>query len=106
MVCPIVKDTLGKGINDGWIKVVDRHTSENFTCSVKSRYRNNSGSWTDYWSGNKLSAGFGSHTQTLGFGQFGHVSGGSHYYVVCEIPKKHPSNGTSYIVSYRVDEKT
>lgn len=103
VVCPITREYLSKSINDGWIKVVDFHPSQNFTCSVKSKHRSNAGGWTNYWSGNRYSAGFGTQTQTLNFGGMGQVSGHSHYYLTCSIPASH-SNGSSYILSYRVDE--
>lgn len=104
VVCPVIKDESTKSIQDGWIKVLDLNKDANFTCSAKSRYRKNDGGWTNYWSGNKYSSGHGTHTQTLGFGGFSQVSGGSHYYIVCTIPKKDPANGASYLISYRVDE--
>ena len=104
VVCPVIKDVMAKHIHDGWMKVVDLHKKENFVCSVKSKYRKDNGTWKNYWSGNKYSKDYGTHTQTLYFGGFGHVSGGSHYYVVCTIPPKDKYNGSSYLMSYRVDE--
>ncbi|MBV1870320.1 MAG: hypothetical protein KUG76_05370 [Gammaproteobacteria bacterium] len=106
VVCPVTKDVFAHNIKSGWIKLVDLSTTENFKCSMHSKNRNANGSWTNFWSGNAYSSGYGTHTQKKSFSGMGHVSSNSNYYVTCTIPKRNATTGSSYIVSYSATENS
>jgi len=105
VICPAVNERLEHPINDGWVKVVDRHETEGFMCAAYSQSRNASSGWSTQFSGWRYSSGANFNTQTLVFnGPFGFKNDVSHYYVLCNIPPTF-NGAASYISSYRIDEQ-
>jgi len=101
--CPAVHDSIASGINNGWVKGIDRHFSSPITCNLNSLYPSGTGLvgwWTSYKSTTGGSAS--SPVETLTFGSLGSAST-AHYYYSCHIPPTY-AGYTSYLMTYRVDE--
>ncbi len=101
--CPAVHDSINFGINNGWVKVLDRHFSNAVTCNLNSLYPSGTG-FAGWWTSNKSSTGgsASSPVETLPFGSLGSAST-AHYYYSCQIPPTY-AGYSSYLMTYRVDE--
>jgi hypothetical protein len=101
--CPAAHDSINYGINNGWVKVLDRHFSSPAQCNLNSLYA--SGSWFfGWWTPFRSSIGgsASSPVETLYFGSLS-SSSTAHYYYSCRVPPTY--NGyVSYLMTYKVDE--
>ena len=99
---PVIHDTIGGHIKWGWVKAIDWHWSSNISARLISIYRNGC-AFYGWFSPTRYTSGSGCHPQHLSFGSLG-ANSISHYYYSCKIPPRYQGR-TSYIVSYRVEEK-
>jgi hypothetical protein len=102
--CPAIHDS-HLGINNGWVRVIDRNYNDPVTCGLIGAYH--SGARLYGWVAGWNSSNGGSATSSsehLPFGSFrSPAHGWAHYYYSCRIPTKY--NGqVSYITSYFVEE--
>lgn len=100
--CPVVRDIMGGDIDDGVVRAIDRHFSEDVRCNLVSVYVNSNGGFSFWSSGNKETEGTSVAPKEIPFGSVG-AGSKSHYYYSCRIPPRY-SGHTSYLISYRVDE--
>lgn len=100
---PVIHDSLGRPIRAGWVKVLDRHYSQNVRCTLVSVFRSG-GSFSGWTSPTRSSSGSGNSPQTLYFPAQASNSQ-CHYYFSCHVPRTYGGN-RSAIVSYVVDERT
>ncbi|UZR27234.1 hypothetical protein [Methylococcus mesophilus] len=103
VTCPVVRDSVNKGINSASITAVDNSPVEDVECVLSSaRADGNAVS-----SSRRTTSGINTAPQTLQFGTLSAVSGGF-YLITCRIPKAQPAGagGFNYsrILSYRVNE--
>lgn len=101
--CPLVRDILGSGHTaNAWVKVVDRHPSDNVSCGLWSQNVDSS----DGWSGNVVgqsSSGSSTAVQTLNFLVLNNFSANSSYAMECFLPGSYTGNN-SQIVAYSLTE--
>lgn len=97
--CPVVRDATGGYIRSGWVRVVDRHYSDDVICFLQSWPASNPSS--GHFSVRK-SAGSSAQTQALYFGSLGTYSD-AFYHLSCQVPGTYSGNASG-IVSYVVDE--
>lgn len=99
---PIVHDTFAEdNVQGGWVKVRDRHPSENISCELNCLYATCSG-FSGWWSSDKYSSGSSNCPKTISFGRLG-TNSSAHYFFYCRIPPKYNDN-MSGIISYALSE--
>jgi hypothetical protein len=97
-VCPVVRDSIGFGISDAKVWVVDQSPAANFTCTLNMQSPLGGAGFIAVTG----SAGAGAATQLLDFPALPSVADG-YSFISCSAPG--PSAGVlSYLASYRVDE--
>jgi hypothetical protein len=102
--CPVVKDGIAENIKSGWVRVTDRHTTRNISCTLVSVYRADNGAVVDEPFGPVESTRGGDNfvVEQLEFGGLA-TNPLAHYYYSCTIP---PAQGgrISQIHTYQVHE--
>lgn len=103
IVCPVVRDSVNKGINSASITVVDNSPVEDVECVLSSARADGN----TVASSRRATSGINTAPQTLQFGRLSSASGGF-YLITCRIPKAQPtgSGGVNYsrVISYWVNE--
>ncbi len=112
--CPLVKDSIGDEVEDGWVRMIDRHYDKDhdvFCTLVVTQYGYQ---WSgDGWHGKRFgplrSEGSSTHVQhkymkvEKDVSEY-HTTGNRKYaFYSCAIPPKHQGN-VSYITSYYMEE--
>ena len=101
---PVINDHVNNGILRSYVRVIDRHYSEDIRCRIMSAYWSNAndsvyGSWGAY----KYSDGSSNNQQVLSTGGV-YSSMIRHEFFNCRIPGTYQGN-SSYIISYEVHEQ-
>ena len=100
---PVIHDTIGHTIRNGWVKALDRHYSADVSARLRSFYWSNTRDrFLGWWSARLYSAGSGNDAQTLSFPGVGSNSI-AHYHYSCAIPPTYLGR-KSGILSYYVRE--
>lgn len=98
--CPIVRDgIINGGINAAYVRVVDRSSTGDITCTLYSLQSNGARQQVQ----TQATAGVNTAGDTLTFNAMQAADDG-YYHLSCNIPPN-GSGGVSRIISYRVDEE-
>ena len=101
--CPFVRDIVGwGGTASAWVKVVDRHYSDDVSCALWSQNVDSSDGWSGYVV-SQNSSGASNGVQTLTFPGLSNYSASSSYVMECWMPGTYAGNA-SQIVAYSVTE--
>jgi hypothetical protein len=101
--CPFVRDIVRwGGTVNAWVKVVDRHYSDDLHCGLWSQNVDSSDGWSGYIV-SRSSSGSSTGVQTLNFPTLSNYSANSSYIMECLVPGKYSGNA-SQIVAYSMIE--
>jgi hypothetical protein len=100
--CPVVHDFFEESVQDGYVDVIDNHSTQGICVTLRSISQFQSSTITARSQGPVCSAGAKFQSQRLFFGGIS-ANSNAHYFYAVRIPP--PDNGlTSGIISYSIDE--